>query len=253
MSIKTKTIKLAILIANPQILFSKKKYLFVVSHMRSRSSVLSHILGNNPEVIGYKELHQAYKGKKSLINMQIELAKDLKPNFKNKYLLDKILNNYTISDAILKKVQPKMLFLLRDPEETIKSIINMGFKTGVAQYKDPIKVTAYYCKRLRNLEQLSYKAGKGHLFIESIDLVENSEGTLNKISNWLNLESRLKTTYTTFKDTGVIGFGDPLENIKSGVLQATSGYSNVDIPEHLLREAQDSYENCRVTLRNNVK
>jgi hypothetical protein len=253
MSIKTKAKKLAILIANPEILFSKKKYLFVVSHMRSRSSVLSHILGNNPEVIGYKELHQAYTGKKSLINMQIELAKDLKPNFKNKYLLDKILNNYTISDAILKKVQPKMLFLLRDPEETIKSILNMGFKTGVAQYKDPIKVTEYYCKRLRNLEQLSYKAGKGNLFIVSKDLVENSEDTLNKISKWLHLEAPLKTTYTTFKDTGVIGFGDPLENIKSGVLQATTGYANVDIPEHLLKKANDSYEKCKATLIKNVK
>lgn len=253
MSIKTKANKLVILIANPEILFCKKKYLFVVSHMRSRSSVLSHILGNNPEVIGYKELHQAYTGKKSLINMQIKLGKDLNPNFKNKYLLDKILNNYTISDAILKKVQPKMLFLLRDPEETIKSIINMGFKTGVAQYKDPIKVTEYYCNRLSNLEQLSYKAGKGNLFIASKDLVENSEDTLNKISNWLHLESPLKTTYATFKDTGVIGFGDPLENIKSGVLKATEGYSNVYIPEHLLRKANDSYNKCGATLKYNVK
>tara|TARA_B100000809_G_C15082740_1_gene510256 strand:+ start:251 stop:1012 length:762 start_codon:yes stop_codon:yes gene_type:complete len=253
MSIKTKASKLAILVTNPEILFCKKKYLFVVSHMRSRSSVLSHILGNNPEVCGYKELHQSYKGQMSLINMQIELAKDLKCQFRNKYLLDKILNNFTISDDILNKVKPKILFLLREPEDTIKSIINMGFKTGVERYKDPIKVTEYYCKRMHTMEILSYKAGDGNLFIQSKDLVESSKDTLKKISIWLNLEEPLKTTYTTFKDTGVMGFGDPLENIKSGVLQATSGYFNINIPEHLLSKANDSYKKCKATLINNVK
>ena len=253
MSIQTKVLKMAVLAANPGILLYKKKYLFVISHMRSRSSVLSHILGNNPEVCGYKELHQSYKGQMSLINMQIELAKDLKCNFRNKYLLDKLLNNFTISDEILSKVQPKMLFLLREPEDTIKSIINMGFKTGIERYKDPIKATGYYCKRLRTIEMLSYRAGNGNLFIESTDLIENAKETLNKISNWLNLDEPLKTTYTTFKDTGVIGFGDPLENIKLGVLKQTKSYSDISIPEHLLSKANESYKKCKVTLKNNVK
>src|SRR5690606_28951843 len=112
MSITSKAKKLALLIKNPDILFCKKRYLFIFSHMRSRSSVLSHILGSNPEVCGYKELHQPYKGLRSLLQMQLKLAVDLHPNFRNKYLLDKILNNYTISDAILNKKQPKIIFLL---------------------------------------------------------------------------------------------------------------------------------------------
>lgn len=251
MSIKTKTSKLRILVSNPEILFCKKKYLFVVSHMRSRSSVLSHILGNNPEVCGYKELHFSYKGKMSLINMQIELVKDLKCTLTNKYLLDKILNNFTISDEILNEAQPKILFLLREPEDTIKSIMNMGYKTGVDWYKDPLKVTEYYCKRLRNMEQLSYRTEVGYLFVESKDLIENADDTLKKISNWLNLKVPLKKTYKTFKDTGVIGFGDPLENIKSGVLKPTRGYPNISVPEHLLSKANNSYEKCKAILINN--
>jgi len=253
MSIQTKAKKISIIAANPEILFCKKKYLFVVSHMRSRSSVLSHILGNNPEVCGYKELHRSYKGQLSLINMQIELVKDLKCRLRNRYLLDKILNNFTISDYILYRTQPKILFLLREPEETIKSIMNMGFKTGVDWYKSPLKVTEYYCKRLRNMEQLSYRAGEGHLFIESKDLVENADITLSKITNWLHLDEPLKTTYSTFKDTGVIGFGDPLENIKSGVLKPTKSYPNINVPEHLLSKADESFKKCRATLLNAVK
>src|SRR5690606_10541159 len=173
-------------------------------------------------------------------------AKDLKCKFRNKYLLDKILNNYTISDTILNKKQLKILFLLRAPEETMKSIMNMGIKTGVKWYKDPEKVVSYYCERLRNLEELSYRAGEGNLFIESKD-------TLKKISYWLQLKEPLKTTYSTFRDTGTIGFGDPLGHIKSGVLKATVGYSNIHIPEHLLKKANESYEKCKLTLINNIK
>lgn len=253
MSVQTKIEKLAILASNPEILFCKMKYLFVVSHMRSRSSVLSHILGNNSEVCGYKELHMSYIGQLSLINMQIELAKDLKCKLRNRYLFDKILNNFTISDEILNKAQPKILFLLREPEDTIKSIMNMGFKTGINWYKDPVKVTEYYCKRLHNMQQLSYRAGEGNLFIESKDLVENPNDTLKNITIWLKLIEPLKTTYSTFKDTGMMGFGDPLENIKSGVLQPTSSYPDIHVPEHLLRKAKEAYDACKVTLLRYVK
>ncbi|WP_452231449.1 sulfotransferase family protein [Lacinutrix sp. MEBiC02595] len=250
MSIPTKARKIALLAANPEILFCKKKYLFVVSHMRSRSTVLSHILGNNPEVRGYKELHMSYKDNVSLINMQIELVKDLKCSLRNKYLFDKILHNSTISDAVIHKVKPKMLFLLREPESTIKSIINMGNKTGVTWYKDAEKVTNYYCNRLRQMEQLSQRVGQSALFIPSNDLVEKPEDTLHKITLWLDLKAPLKTTYSTFKDTGVMGAGDPLENIKSGVLKATSSYSNIEVPRHLLTRAEEAYEKCSATLLN---
>lgn len=252
MSIQTKAKKLALLAANPEILFCKKKYLFMVSHMRSRSSVLSHILGNNPEVYGYKELHISYKGRISLINMQIELKKELKSKLRNNYLFDKILHNWPISDEVLNNAQPKIIFLLREPEETIKSIINMGVKTGIDRYKVPEEVTEYYCKRLRKMEQLSYRVGKGYLFIESTDLIKNSEATLIQITEWLSLKEPLTTTYSTFNDTGVLGYGDPLENIKSGVLKATKSYPSIIVPEHLLQKAEDSYKKCKATLSKNI-
>lgn len=253
MSLETKIKKIAIIAANPEILFCKKKYLFIVSHMRSRSTVLSHILGNNAEVCGYKELHFSYKNQLSLINMQIALKSDLKCSLRNKYLLDKILHNSTISDEVLNKAQPKIILLLRVPEETIKSILNMGNKTGVDWHKDPIKVTDYYCKRLGQMEQLAHRVAKGYLFIESNDLIENSNEILQNITNWLKLKEPLKTTYNTFKDTGVMGFGDPMENIKSGVLQPTDSYPDIHVPEHLLSKANEAYDACKVTLLRYVK
>ncbi|MGY0392954.1 sulfotransferase family protein [Bizionia sp. KMM 8389] len=248
MSVQTKLTKLAVIARNPEILLGKKEYLFVVSHMRSRSTVLCHILGNNPEVCGYKELHRSYKNQLSLINMQIELVTDLKCKLTNKYLLDKLLHNTLISDEILAKTQPKILFLLREPEATIKSIINMGAKTGVAWYSDVEKVTAYYCNRLLQMERLADRLGKDYLFVESDDLIEDTETTLQNITDWLGLKTPLKASYNTFKDTGVKGFGDPLENIKSGVLKATRGYDTIEVPKELLAKAKEAYEKCNDSL-----
>ena len=253
MSIGTKLEKIGIIAAHPEILLGKKKYLFVISHMRSRSTVLSHILGNNPAICGYKELHFSYKDRLSLINMQIALVKDLKCSLSNKFLFDKILHNSTISDEVLKIAQPKIIFLLRKPEETLKSIINMGLKTGEDIYIDPVKVTDYYCTRLRQMEQFMSRIEKEYLFIESGDLIENSNQTLNEITNWLNLKEPLKKTYNTFRDTGVMGSGDPLENIKTGLLQPTPSYPEIIVPEHLLSRADEAYNTCQVTLSGNEK
>lgn len=248
MSFRSKAKKLAILMAHPEILLAKKKYLFVISHMRSRSSVLSHILGSNPEICGYKELHRSYKGSRSLINMQIELVTDLKCNVRNKYLLDKLLNNFTITDWVLENAQPRILFLLREPEATLKSIINMGVKTGVQWYQDPEKITEYYCKRLKNIEHLAARLDGNYLFLDSDSLIINPEETLSRISNWLNLKVPLKREYSTFSDTGIIGYGDPLDNIKSGELKATMGYPKIQIPRELLDKAEMSYHKCHTKL-----
>src|SRR5690606_13590921 len=142
------------------------------------------------------------------------LKKDLKCKLSNKYLLDKILHNSNISDEIIKEYEPKFLFLLRKPEDTIKSIINMGLKTGIEKYKNPLNAFEYYCNRLNQMERLSLRLKGNYLFIESDDLVQNTDDSLKKIAKWLRLEEPLIKTYSTFKDTGVFGTGDPLENIK---------------------------------------
>ena len=39
--------------------------LFVLGHMRSKSSLLVHLLNSNPEVLGYGETHIGYTGRRS--------------------------------------------------------------------------------------------------------------------------------------------------------------------------------------------
>ena len=229
----------------------KPRYLFIFSHMRSRSSVLSHVLGTNPGICGYSELHLHYKDQQSVDKLHELLFEELKCDFTNKYLLDKILSNNIFSDEVLNITKPKVVFLLREPESTIKSIINMGYITGIEWYKDPEKAAAYYCERLDRMEKLSKKAVGGYLFIESDDLVDNTGPSLERITKWLNLKKPLSKEYDCFNNTGKPSFGDPSERIKSGVLERTEGYPNIDIPLDVLKKCKRAYEDCKRALVNN--
>lgn len=247
MSILHNSSKLLHLALSPKKLMCDVRYLFMFSHMRSRSSVLSHILGNNPEICGYKELHLSYKSRFSLLRMRAELSCELDDELSGKYLFDKVLNNYEVSQALVKQADPKVIFLLRGPEATVKSIINMGDITGIEWYKDPEKAMNYYCARLEALEVLAGMVGEC-VFIDSNDLVDNPEIVLGKLDKWLNLTAPLNKKYSSFSGTGSIGDGDPSENIKSGVLTRTKEHEGIALPKDILRRGEVAYDHCRQLL-----
>ena len=146
--------RLYILFFNPHLITERTKYLFIFSHMRSRSSLLSHVLGSNSEICGYRELHRSYLNQIDLLETRIDLYHDQKKELHNKYLLDKILHNdHIVSSKIFEIAQPKIIFLLREPKSTFESMINMGYITGIDWYKDPQKVLKYYASRLLELEK----------------------------------------------------------------------------------------------------
>jgi len=244
------TRKISKIVLNPQCIFAKTDYLFIFSHMRSRSSVLSHILGSHDKICGYSELHCSYQNSISLLKMRSKISEELQCKIKNKYLLDKLLHNELLfSEKVFKKAKPKIIFLLREPESTIKSIMNMGHITGIDWYKDPEKATDYYCSRLLKLEEYS-KQIDDSFFIDSNDLVEDTENLLNTLSNWLHLEKPLEKEYSIFSHTGEAGYGDPSQNIKSGIVKKTEGHPDIEIPLDILQKAISHYIACKDTLMN---
>ena len=46
---------------------SQTNYLFLLSHMRSYSSLMSHLLGSSPQIDGYGEMHLRYRTRLSLL------------------------------------------------------------------------------------------------------------------------------------------------------------------------------------------
>jgi len=213
--------------------------------MRSRSSLLSHILGSNEQICGYSELHYSYPKKSSLVKMHVELYQDLQCDFDNKYMLDKLLHNsMLLSDEVIEHTDAKLIFLLREPESTLKSIINMGDLTGESGYKNQQIAFEYYCGRLNRLLEYA-KQNNNVFFVDSDELVKQPEGILAELSTWLGLEQALTPNYSIFNRTGATGAGDPSTNIKEGKIIKTSKHENIELDQALLSEATTVYNACK--------
>ena len=237
------------LMANPHVIFSRTSYLFILSHMRSRSSVLAHVLGSNPGICGYCETHRSYITSTDLVRMKIDMHKNVTKSLNGKYLLDKILhNNLKVSDDILHNKRVRIIILIRPPASTIASIIKMGYITAVDWYKQPEKASEYYCSRLAELTRYGEKLRGKFFVIDSDAIINETDCVLNKLSIWLGLNNSLDKFYRKFSNTGEPGYGDPSENIKTGVIMKTPEHSDVNIPNSILEEASFFYEGARSKL-----
>jgi len=236
---------MSLIVRKPKLLKPNAKYIFMLSHMRSRSSLLSHILGSNEQICGYSELHYSYPKKSSLLKMHVELYQDLRCDFDDKYLFDKLLHNsMLLSDEVVRYTSPKLIFLLREPESTVKSIINMGDLTGEDGYKNQHIAFDYYINRLKMLMEYA-KNNDGVFFVDSDELVDKPEDVLVKLSSWLSLEKPLSQNYSIFNRTGATGAGDPSKNIKEGKIIQTKKHDNVELDKELLLKASDIYTNFK--------
>ncbi len=198
-----------------------KNNLFILSHMRSTSSLLSHILSDNDQICGHVELHSPYTKYVHQIKTRSALYME-KDSFKNStYLLDKILHNRLVIDERTFKITPKYIFLLREPERTMISMISMHIR-----HNNPVEnikvLEEYYINRVNTLIEnwKSYNGDK--IFIQSESLKNDTNNTLSNLSEFLELKSCLKDSYKIYNETGKAGYGDPSSNIKQGkILKST--------------------------------
>lgn len=237
--------QIASLIFRPENAFCKVRHLFIFSHMRSRSSLLSHLLGSNPGICGYSELHQNYIGRASLFALRAALGQEQKCSLENKYLLDKLLFSRHVSDAIFELSKPKVILLLREPRDSIRSLLKMGRSTSIDWHRDPEAVSSYYNASMVWLQGYAERLRGNYFFIESDSLIERTQCVLRQLTKWLGLEEALTENYNIFKNTGKAWHGDPSPNIRTGYVKKTSKHSDMELPEALLEQAELSYLICK--------
>jgi len=213
--------------------------------MRSRSSLLSHILGSNSGVCGYSELHQNYKARTSLLALRARLSQEHRCPIENKYLLDKLLFSRQVSDAVFKHAKPKVILLLRKPNDSIRSLMNMGLLTSIEWHRNPEAICSYYCASMLWLQAYAERLRGDFFFLESDNLIDRTQCVLENLTNWLELEEPLSERYSMFENTGKAWHGDPSLNIKSGYVKKTNEHTEIDIPESLLEQAELSYLVCK--------
>ncbi len=233
-------------------------WIFVVSHMRSFSTLLCHILGSHEEIAGYVETHQSYLGRIDLHRLRRTIRETTDDPLVRRYGLDKILHNYVhIAPGVLTRSDVKILFLLRNAEDTLRSILNLFLgRPSKGPINDPESALNYYVTRLKQIEQYSVQLGRNACFLESEQLIGETDAVLQGLAQWLELSEPLSPNYRTFKFTGEDHFGDPSSAIKTGRIVASAEirhetYVPMTIPETILRRGQEAHAACRETLLTN--
>jgi hypothetical protein len=222
-----------------------RRNLFLLGHMRSYSSVLSHILGSHPQINGYCETHTKYRTYFDLWKFHRRVRKLTGEALTGDYVLDKVLHDYPMTRSILDSSRTRAILLVRRPRETVRSIIEMGLTLSpVAWHRDFELVARYYETRLAGLLRLSETLRGRVVFLEAEALLSNTREVLDQLGVFLELQSPLQTEYRRFAHTGELGFGDPSKVISTGRITVTARESRtaVSLPRPLTTRLQNAYD-----------
>lgn len=246
-----------VLMRSARVFLSGGEYVFVLSHMRSFSSLLSHILGSNGEISGYSEMHRPYRDPLDLLQLRVKIYESMPDHLPKRYVLDKILHNkYRVADSVLLQDSLKLVFLVRRPLDTIKSIMYMGSRLfDIAWCRDPEKATQYYIGRLLALKDIAERTESSGLFIRSEDVTARTQEVLFSLTDFLGLRRPLSQEYMIFENTGKPVFGDPSTSIMSGTVLRRDGakYRDLVVPDGYLSKACAAYDLCCEALTRNCK
>lgn len=231
----------------------EQRYLFLLSHMRSYSSVLAHVLGSSPEIDGSGEMHIKYRRKRDLWRLRYRVRRSTGAPLHGRWLLDKILHNYIRSpESLTGERRTRALIFLRKPHDTLRSIVTLArHDSAIGSMPCPQQACDYYVARLHRLRADAERMGKRALYFDAETLIVAPHLVLGALTRWLELRTPLTCEYRLCKSTGARGFGDPLENIRTGHIvdaaQSTIA-ADVRIPRLALAEAEAAYWRCKETL-----
>ncbi len=256
MKLQTFAKVLPVLLREPSVLLGNREYVLIVSHMRSYSSLLCHILGSHGEISGHAEMMQPYSRTVDLLRLRYRVHRETDRPLDGRFILDKILHNrLAISQKILDLRRVALVFLLRRPDDTLKSIINMGRTlTRVEWYLDQEKVLAYYRDRLDRMVELAQTGTARRVFLESERILDDTSCVLHHLSRWLGLASDLQEPYMIFESTGRPGRGDPSQRIREGrVIRRRDSHDHIVLDVDVVGKARVSYEACCAALRDHCQ
>ncbi|UCB54418.1 MAG: hypothetical protein JSW45_10785 [Thiotrichales bacterium] len=229
--------------------------IFLLSHMRAFTSLAGHILGSHPAINGYFEMHISYDDAAAL-DRQLDILQDnegIKQN--SRYVFDKLLHNdYQLNLERLGLSDIKILVTLLEPEQAIKSIVDLFAQKETAElYASPPEAVNYYIERVKTLSEFC-RCYDQHYYYYDAELFQAApDRLLPGLSRWLDLDSPLSERYQIFSQTGKAGAGDSSNHIRSGRINKTrSDYSHVSIPEGELSRAQSVYRECRQLIIENA-
>jgi hypothetical protein len=219
------------------------RYVFILAHVRSGSTLLSHILSSHPEFIGAGETHISYRIPADLPKLVIKTCEFLhRPILRETFVVDQINHQYVTDEVLLSEQVYKCLILIREPEATLKSMVNLGLW-------DEKQALELYVNRLEALGRYGLLLKDRAALVEYDELIDHTEHTLAALTSFLSVDSPLTSNYATHRMTArVVGYGDPSDNIKTGQIVRTPDHQ-ITISEDTLIAAACAFHNTRRRLQ----
>lgn len=220
------------------------KPIFLLSHMRANTSLFGHILGSNPKIVGYYEMHIGYYSWKSWIRQKLLYYKDHPLEPETRFIFDKVLHDFHEVDInLLNRAQAKVLFSVREPEQTIKSIVSQFRRERPGhEYCNADNAAHYYIGRLGSLIDMAAECDE-YFFYDADTIRENSDAILDSISQWLGLQTPLSKEFDNFHYSGKNDAGDLSGNLeKKKIVREKTDYSDIDLDQRLLSAAEGRYQ-----------
>ena len=223
-------------------LLKRRGFILLCSHMRARTTLLSHIVGSHPSVCGYAELHQKLRGWPDLLELCAKAEDASGKIAAHRYVLDKIVHNLPIRQKVLDRDDVSIIVMIREPLQTIESIL----KIKAGGIRDLDGACDYYAARLAALRDLIDRRRGRVFYLDSEALVDRTSATLSALSSRLAIVPRLSENYRLFKHTGQPKFGDMSENIRAGRIVRGEESANPVFPNaERLDEMRSIHESFR--------
>jgi len=222
--------------------------LLILGHMRSGSSLLLHLLLTHPEISAMGERNAVYACRADLARLVLATRLARRSPFQRlRYVADQVNHNaLTPNDRLLLDPRLRVVFLLRQPEAAIASLLEMSrvYYEGSWSLQRALE---YYVDRLARLRQMGDLLGErapiGLLHYEQ--LTQRPTEVLEALRTFLGLQQGFSQSYRVQPFTRTRG--DPGPHIMSGrILQNTRAARELNPPQ--LRVASAAYRECRDAL-----
>lgn len=227
------------------------KILLVLGHMRSGSSLLTHILNGNPAILGYGETHLNYRCEADFQRLlqrvywralEFRRPKDLgNLRMHHDYVMDKVLHSHKIlDDQILCSPQVYSLFLLREPQRSLASILDLK------PHLSPAQALEYYQERLAKLADYGRLINRCDrtLLLTHDDLIHRSDAVFTALQQVLQTATGFSERYDVLRTTGQPGVGDSEGNINAGRIVRTPRPLSQSLPPALIAQGQAAFQQC---------
>jgi hypothetical protein len=201
------------------------------------------LLNSSEEILGYGETHVEYVGRPSLVKPHDHVRDEFEkhgesPRASPRYITGKILWPHIHDDTLLRRAPLKTIVIVRAPEDALPSILSLE----MAKIQTPREALQYYSNSLTRTSQHLAAYDAPFALARYRDLTEQTEATLQELSEYLELGAPLTPTYNPMWSTGKRGAGAPSERIDEETVVSRRTDYEVGIGDEILSTVRERYQ-----------